>query len=298
MCNNWNLQGIIRMDSTDVWSKVGNGLVATSFHPAVRDMAIYNSDLIACGRFKYTNTPSGQLILNNIGRWDGSEWHAMGNGIAKTISPITTSVNCMDVDSINNILYIGSNVGVYKWNGSVMDSLPQPPGYGVSAIKVFNGEVYIGIFCSNACPVTDTIFCKWNGTQWQPIWGLWGFIRDFDIFDNSLVVAGDFVNVSDSTMRSIARYFPPPVSTGNNISIEEEKLFKIFPNPTNSELKVEARDEGEYFLKLQDMKGREIFSTDFRNNISINTENFSKGIYFVSIRLRDKSWFTEKVVVE
>src|SRR5207253_426502 len=57
------------------WSAFG-GTGFTSSHPfgGVYSLRAYNSDLVACGRF----VTAGGVSANNIARWNGSAWSALG----------------------------------------------------------------------------------------------------------------------------------------------------------------------------------------------------------------------------
>jgi hypothetical protein len=68
---------------------------------------------------------------------------------------------------------------------------------------------------------------------------------------------------------------------------------ELFPNPAGSAtlLKFELTTEAEVEIKLYDIAGRELktissgrFSEGI-NRLSINRENLSSGLYFVSIRI-------------
>ncbi|MEW6158710.1 MAG: hypothetical protein AB1813_14895, partial [Verrucomicrobiota bacterium] len=66
------------------WSGLGVGLSGANEGSAycgwvtnVSALAFFRRDLIAGGSF----TRSGEVTLNNIGRWDGDRWHALGRGI-------------------------------------------------------------------------------------------------------------------------------------------------------------------------------------------------------------------------
>jgi hypothetical protein len=82
--------------------------------------------------------------------------------------------------------------------------------------------------------------------------------------------------------------------------------FKIAPNPATDEFRVlvamEIIQSLENQLIVRDMLGRKVFSrglqpSDNNTPITVRTEGWSKGMYFVSIQ-RDGQIVTEKLLIE
>jgi hypothetical protein len=70
---------IARWDGA-AWYPVGNGL-GQPFNSPVRALTSYRGDLYAGGSFGGSFGPGGNVLMANIGRWDGSAWHPLDNGI-------------------------------------------------------------------------------------------------------------------------------------------------------------------------------------------------------------------------
>jgi hypothetical protein len=63
--------------------------------------------------------------------------------------------------------------------------------------------------------------------------------------------------------------------------------FKVFPNPSKDVLKIEMQTNFNGTIQIRDALGKEIFNTNFQNNISnftIDTKDFESGLYFISFR--------------
>ena len=80
----------------------------------VRSLAVYNGDLIVGGDF----TLADDKTVNNIARWDGSSWNAMGTGT----NGIVHSLTLFGADLIAGGTFItagGITVNrVAQWNGT------------------------------------------------------------------------------------------------------------------------------------------------------------------------------------
>lgn len=83
------VNNIARFDGTD-WHRVGYGVDAwdewnLGAPGSVYALAVRGSNLYVGGRFDSLDTAPGtdepQIFARNIGRWDGTEWHAMGEGL-------------------------------------------------------------------------------------------------------------------------------------------------------------------------------------------------------------------------
>ncbi|MBK8723707.1 MAG: hypothetical protein IPL95_16060 [Saprospiraceae bacterium] len=111
------IKGIMQWNGTQ-WDSLGSGLsgnisgTAPVMYP--HDLCIYGNDLIVSGNFK---NAGGQLV-NGIARWDGSQWHSMGQGFNSTVYSICT---------FNGELYAGGDFTmtgtttlnyIAKWNGT------------------------------------------------------------------------------------------------------------------------------------------------------------------------------------
>jgi len=128
--------------SSDTFAAMGNG-----FNNTVRDIVISPSNYIyACGDF----TLSGIATMKYIGKWNGSTWEQLGEGLTGGI------VLSMDISSDGSIVVVGEFTGANAitmkrmaiWNGSTWSNIDLVLSVGgtpsPTAIR-YNGEdIYIG----------------------------------------------------------------------------------------------------------------------------------------------------------
>ena len=84
----------------------------------------------------------------------------------------------------------------------------------------------------------------------------------------------------------------------NNVNYNNE--FKISPNPTSNQITISFDEKAikPFTVKITDCSGKEIYSNSYfsQDFAQIETGNFSKGIYFVTVTSEEKTQ-TQKIVV-
>jgi hypothetical protein len=84
---------------------------------------------------------------------------------------------------------------------------------------------------------------------------------------------------------------------GNNIkSIISSDDIKIYPNPVSDELVVHTGAATPITIGLYDFSGRKILNTTATNKSSIDTKNFSSGVYVLEIKMPDRT-IKQKLVI-
>ncbi|MCC6320739.1 MAG: hypothetical protein IT438_04805 [Phycisphaerales bacterium] len=120
----------------------------------VNAMTTFNGRLIVGGEF----TLAGGLPVTNIAAWDGTQWHAMGDGLGVGVDQQVRSLAVWD-DGSGPALYAGGDftasgstpiAHLARWNGAaweqVLDGLDSSP----YAMTSFRGELFIGGYFSGS----------------------------------------------------------------------------------------------------------------------------------------------------
>lgn len=184
------LTGSVYYDGTQ-WHQFGGSAIAygDAWNNSNVNTLVYDSisgNVYAGGRFVF----AGDSIAYNVARWDGSQWHKMGNGFNGTVTKLIQyqdtlyacgSFTASGTDSIkrmakwvnNSWMPIGSGA-----NGTVYDMM------------VMNNLLYAGGSFTSFNGMTSNRMIKYNGTAWSVVGS-----NDLDAtvigmvnFNNSLLV--------------------------------------------------------------------------------------------------------------
>jgi hypothetical protein len=169
------VNGIARWDGT-TWSALGAGVQRSTGAGEVRSLAVLpNGDLVAGGIF----TRAGQVLTNNIARWNGSAWGWLGAGLTHPVSPLVRSLAVAPngrLIAAGQFTTSGSTTvnQIAEWNGvswSALGTGLTAPGYGFAVAVLPNGDIVAGGSFAEAGGVPVSNIARWNGTSWDAMKG-------------------------------------------------------------------------------------------------------------------------------
>jgi hypothetical protein len=136
------VNGIARWNGHD-WTKLGDGVRSGGFDGVVYALAARGDELYAGGQF----LSAGAAPAENIARWNGSAWAALGGGVRGNLEKV------LALGLVGKDLYVG---GVFnraggvpafnlaRWNAGGWSSLPLRAVDGVWAIAVNGPQILVG----------------------------------------------------------------------------------------------------------------------------------------------------------
>ena len=158
---------------------------------------------------------SGGVAVNNIARWDGLQWTALGDGIQDT-PYYNASVNAIATDSRGN-LYVGGRfstaggapaLNLARWNGETWSALDGGIGSSndhypaiINSLVVDGGTVYVGgdFDLAGGLPVSG--IAKWDGASWDDLQGgVWQDIFSSGVLGMAIDRDGKIFSVGDFTL--------------------------------------------------------------------------------------------------
>lgn len=160
--------------------------------------------LYAAGSF---TSMGGVANTNNIAKWDGSVWTALGTGVTGG-----SGILAMEVDGQNRLYVGGTFTGmggvanttrIAMWNGSAWSALGTGANDVVRAIAIGPGDiVYIGGDFTTANAVSAIRVAVWNGTTFAALSsGMDSSVRALAVGPNNILYAGgDFTTAGGATV--------------------------------------------------------------------------------------------------
>jgi trimeric autotransporter adhesin len=193
------------------WVSIGSGIAG--INGAVYAVVADDSGILYAGG---SFTVAGRTCANNIARWDGSSWSALGSGI-------TGEVRALAVDGSHNLFAGGGfdSAGgaaashIARWNGSTWSALASGtslPG-DVSALVCDNsGNLFVGGDFEKAGGISVNGIAQWNGKEWSALGsGMDGsrfpFVRSLAIDSSGNIYAGgEFDIIGTIAVNHIAKW--------------------------------------------------------------------------------------------
>lgn len=181
--------------------------------------------LVAGGLFSI----AGDAKANSVAIWDGSIWHALGDGVLGIVYALGVYENDLIVGG--DIYMAGGQYinNIARWDGTAWHAMDLGLGRGLSiqpvrALKSFNGELYAGGQFEPFKQQPLKYIARWNGRNWNSVGaGVDGVVISFAINQGKLIVGGEFLAAGGTPANSLAAW------DGSNWSNFEQGLAPNSP---------------------------------------------------------------------
>jgi len=209
---------IARWDGSH-WHPLGSGIQKryANIDPVYEITIAENGDVYVGGSF----VSAGGVPANNIARWDGSHWHAIGTG---AVNGVNDDVNAIAITK-NKDIFIGglfTKAGtvhvnhVVRWDGYFWYELGKGCNNGVDSYVLAlatddSNNIYVGGHFRVAGGDTVNRIAVWNGKKWSSLGK--GFTGEFNTvytlitYEDTLYAGGYLTNIDSISVNYIAKWY-------------------------------------------------------------------------------------------
>ncbi|MFN5181643.1 MAG: PKD domain-containing protein [Bacteroidota bacterium] len=212
----------IAMWNGTTWLGIGG---ATDFDNDIRAMCVYDGELWVGGDF---SNVAGCTSCDGLVKWNGTTWEGGDSGVDIT-GGVDSTVRCLYVDPVNNLLYMGGHFqgltingtynaninGVAVYDGSDWLNLGTGVNSYVRALGEYNGNIIVGGDFTSAGGLTANKIAKWNPSSqtWSAMGtGMNDYVKSLAVYNGDLYVGGPFTMADGQTRNGIAKWYEPPTS--------------------------------------------------------------------------------------
>jgi hypothetical protein len=224
------------------WSGLG------TFKGNVWAIAVSGSDVYVGGGFDLAWAPIPPCTsgCQNIAKWNGSTWSALGTGMNSDVNAIAVSGSdvyaggaftcagtCTSGDGYNYIA---------KWDGSTWSALGTGMNNDVNAIAVSGADMYAAGLFNSAGTCTREDGCrgiaKWDGSTWSPLGTGTGDTWAIAVSGSNVYAGGTFTSAGTCTSSDgcnyIAKYGPSSNANLNSLALSSGTLTPTFASGTTA----------------------------------------------------------------
>jgi len=175
---------------------------------SVTSICVAGTDIYIGGYFSSV----GGVAVNNIAKWNGSTWSALGSGVTGGFSPAPVQALAHD----GTYLYAGgyfTNAGgiassfLAKWDGTSWSQVGGTPNGAVWDIELNENKIYIcGIFTSVG-GISANRIAEYSGGAWHSLGtGLSAMGYDMTLDGANLYATGNFITAGDLSATYVAKW--------------------------------------------------------------------------------------------
>jgi hypothetical protein len=210
----------------------------------IHALAVYDDGggaaLYAGGVFR----SAGGVVTNNVARWDGASWQALGNGVAGSVDALAVfdDGGGPALFAGGRFQFAGSSARhIARWNGSSWAPLGSGMNDAVHALAVFddgNGAaLYAGGEFTTAGGVAAERVARWNGSSWAALGGgVSDTVLALAVFDDgsgpALWAGGELTSAGGNAASHVAKWdgasWSPPGTGVSGTSDDRVSALSVF----------------------------------------------------------------------
>jgi hypothetical protein len=188
------------------WSALGSDFRGTEDYglgPAIYALAIVGSNLYAGGAF----TNVGGVAANNVAKWDGNGWSALGSGVDNIVEALAVSGGALYAGGWFSTA--GGNAAncIAQWDGISWSALGSGMNNWVMALAVSGGTLYAGGLFTTAGDNPASSIAQWDGSSWSaPGSGMNDVVNALAASGGTLYAGGYFTAAGGHAANCIAQW--------------------------------------------------------------------------------------------
>jgi len=197
---------IARWDGSH-WNAMGTGLkgINEGSGTDVRAIAVRDADAYIGGVF----TNAGGVTANNIARWNGSSWSALGLGVNSNV--LASAFDYRGVLCVGGRFTTAGPIAANRiafWDGVNWSALGSGLDNSCLCLVTNGSDLYAGGSFLNAGGALVNRIAKWNGTSWSALGGGMGSgnVSALAFFNNELYAGGSFTTAGGQSISAIAKW--------------------------------------------------------------------------------------------
>ena len=246
---------------TNSFTDAPDGLVCATYYP-VKQEEILNSVRVLITNSTVAQSEVILYILDSLSFTSGLFSNSIYTSDLYTVTAMDVSLGYIDIPVTNNIGWDPIT------NTSTWENVTLGIGGYYAAIELYSsGNTYdIRIIDDRT---VDQPF--WSSAIWYP---------------------GDQAYTNGNAF-AIRMNFGASVGINENVT----NNVSIYPNPTSDVLNISTNSNDLSELIIKDITGKIVFNKNFNTNITVNTENYAKGVYLIDVK-NNLGTVSEKITVQ
>jgi hypothetical protein len=146
----------------------------------------------------------GEVVANQIAKWNGSNWSALGSGMDGIVWALAVSGSDLYAGGWFRVAGGVAANHIAKWNGTNWTAVGSGVDDAVFALTASGTDLYVGGWLTRATNTGGTTIkvnhvAKWNGSTWSALGlGLNGTVEALAFVETNLYVGGQFATATNT----------------------------------------------------------------------------------------------------
>lgn len=164
----------------------------------------YEEDLILGGSFNWYN---GEVKLNHVARWDGTDLKPLGEGFNGTV--VSLQIYNGDLIAAGRFTHSGDNEinRIARWDGDEWKPVGEGFNNDVLSLGVYEDDLIAGGWFSHSGSTIVNQIARWDGSNWIDLNNNWSnLVSSIEVYNGDLIAGGVFISSEDMSRYGVIRW--------------------------------------------------------------------------------------------